>query len=55
MAAGSGEVTWREPVEGSYVVLTPGAGGLYRSRVFPGLWLDPAARLRATAGGSRTR
>jgi hypothetical protein len=28
---------------GRYVLLPPGADGLYRSEVFPGLWLDPQA------------
>jgi hypothetical protein len=28
-----------------FVTLSPDADGLYRSRVFPGLWLDPAALL----------
>jgi hypothetical protein len=26
--------------------LPPGPDGIYRSEVFPGLWLDPAALLR---------
>ncbi|MBI4584473.1 MAG: Uma2 family endonuclease [Planctomycetes bacterium] len=30
---------------GNYEVLPPGADGIYRSRVFPGLWLDPQALL----------
>jgi hypothetical protein len=31
--------------EGRLVDVSPDADGLYRSRVFPGLWLDPAALL----------
>jgi hypothetical protein len=29
--------------QGNYVPLPPGPDGLFRSEVFPGLWLDPAA------------
>ena len=31
---------------GQFVPLAPGADGILRSEVFPGLWLDPAAWLR---------
>lgn len=37
------EILWRELVEGSYRRIEPDADGLFRSRVLPGLWLDPAA------------
>ena len=37
------EIVWRELVQGSYREIAPDADGLFRSRVFPGLWLDPAA------------
>jgi len=30
-----------------YVLLAPDTGGILKSRVFPGLWLDPAALLAA--------
>lgn len=32
-------------VEGRYQLLSPDADGLYRSRIFPGLWLDGPALL----------
>ena len=35
---------------GRFVDLEPGADGIYRSEVFPGLWLDPDALL---AGDTR--
>jgi hypothetical protein len=40
------EVLWHVLENGRYVSLEPGADGLIRSRVFPGLWLDPAALLK---------
>src|SRR5262249_39814053 len=40
------EVDWFVLREGKYEPLAPGADGLLRSEVFPGLWLDPAALLR---------
>lgn len=49
------EVIWHVLREGRLVAFPPDGDGLYRSRVFPGLWLDPQAlltddtrRLRAT-------
>lgn len=39
------EIRWHELVEGRYRVLPPDADGLWRSRVFPGLWLDGRALL----------
>jgi len=39
-------VRWLALRNGRYEELAPGADGLYRSEVFPGLWLDPAALLR---------
>lgn len=36
-------VQWRCLVDGSYEMLEPGADGVYRSREFPGLWLNAAA------------
>jgi hypothetical protein len=42
-----GEIDWFALEAGEYKLLAPGADGLLRSRVFPGLWpglwLDPAA------------
>ena len=43
------EVVWRDLVEGRYVPLAPGNDGTLRSRVFPGLWLDPEALLAGDA------
>ena len=37
------KVVWYRPVDGKYAPLEPGADGLLRSVVFPGLWLDPDA------------
>jgi Uma2 family endonuclease len=37
------QIVWRELVRDRYHETAPDEDGLYRSRVFPGLWLDPAA------------
>jgi Uma2 family endonuclease len=37
------QVVWRELVDGKYREIAPAEDGCLRSRVFPGLWLDPAA------------
>ena len=37
------QVTWLELVDGKYQEIAPDEDGLLRSRVFPGLWLDPKA------------
>ena len=39
-------IDWFVLREGRYEPLAPGADGILRSEVFPGLWLDPAALLR---------
>lgn len=39
------EIRWHELVDGRYRVLPPDADGLWRSGVFPGLWLDGKALL----------
>lgn len=39
------EIRWHELVDGRYQVFSPDADGLWRSRVFPGLWLDGNALL----------
>ena len=39
------EVLWFRHERGAYEPLTGDADGVLRSRVFPGLWLDPAALL----------
>jgi Uma2 family endonuclease len=40
------QVFWFVRRRGRFKVMTPGADGILRSEVFPGLWLDPAALLR---------
>src|SRR5262245_17339810 len=42
-------VHWFILRDGRYHNHPPGADGIYRSEVFPGLWLDPAALLRLDA------
>jgi hypothetical protein len=44
------EVYWFVLRKGRFVDLEPGLDGIYRSEVFPGLWLDPQALL---AGDTR--
>lgn len=39
------EIRWHVLVDGCYQLLSPGADGVHRSRVFPGLWLDGQALL----------
>jgi Uma2 family endonuclease len=39
------EVLWHVWENGRFRAVAPDADGLYRSHVFPGLWLDPAALL----------
>src|SRR5487761_1246769 len=39
------EIRWHVLVGGKYRILSPEADGLWRSRVFPGLWLDGQALL----------
>lgn len=39
------EIRWHVLVDGRYQRLPPNADGLWRSRVFPGLWLDGKALL----------
>jgi Uma2 family endonuclease len=41
------KVFWFVGRDGHFVELQPGADGILRSEVFPGLWLDPAALLRS--------
>jgi len=40
------EVLWFVLREGRFVELPPGPDGIYRSEVFPGLWLDPQALVK---------
>jgi Uma2 family endonuclease len=39
------EIRWFLLREGRFVDLPPGPDGIFRSEVFPGLWLDPSALL----------
>src|SRR5262249_52457894 len=43
---GEGEVRWHRLTSGRFEVLPAPADGVYRSAVFPGLWLDAPALLR---------
>jgi Uma2 family endonuclease len=45
------EIRWHELVGGTYQTLAAGTDGVWRSRVFPGLWLDGQALLRGDAAG----
>jgi Putative restriction endonuclease len=45
MLLGERQIIWRELFDGRYRPIPPDADGLLRSRVFPGLWLDPEAAL----------
>jgi Uma2 family endonuclease len=44
-------VDWFVLREGEYVKLAAGEDGIYRSEVFPGLWLDPKALLGRNLAG----
>ncbi len=37
------QVYWFHWKEGAYVSVEPDEGGIYRSRMFPGLWLNAPA------------
>lgn len=39
------EVLWHVQQDGRLVAIPPDGDGIYRSRIFPGLWLDPTALL----------
>jgi Uma2 family endonuclease len=41
-----GELDWFRRVEGQYQLQSPDAQGVFRSAIFPGLWLDRPALLR---------
>jgi Uma2 family endonuclease len=45
------QIDWFVNHEGEFQPLLPGADGILRSTIFPGLWLDPAALVR----GERAR
>ena len=43
------EIRWHQLVDGTYELLAPDADGIWRSRVFPGLWLNGQAMLAGDA------
>ena len=43
IALGPDEIHWFVRREGRFTPMAPGADGWFRSEVYPGLWLDPAA------------
>ena len=45
------EVFWYEGSDEGFTRSDPGEDGVYRSKVFPGLWFDPAAYFRGDARG----
>ncbi len=45
------EVDWFVLQGGEYVLVTPPPDGIYRSEVFPGLWLDPRALIQGDLAG----
>lgn len=45
------EIDWFILRDGRYDRLRPDAAGVYRSEIFPGLWLDTAALLRGDVAG----
>jgi hypothetical protein len=47
------EVIWHALREGRLIPVPPGADRLYRSEVFPGLWLDPRALMAGDRGALR--
>ena len=44
------EIDWFVQRAGAFARLAPDAAGVYRSEVFPGLWLDAAALVRGDVG-----
>ena len=44
-------IEWRILEDGSYRLMKPSPEGIYKSRVFPGLWLDSSAFWRGDAAG----
>jgi Uma2 family endonuclease len=45
------EVRWFVRRDGHFVEMKPGEDGIYRSEVFPGLWLDPKALFEEDLNG----
>jgi Uma2 family endonuclease len=48
---GENRLLWWELRQGEYHEIPPHTDGLFKSGVFPGLWLDPAALLRGNMKG----
>ena len=51
VALDANEVHWHVRRGDKLVSIPPDPDGIYRSEVFPGLWLDPAALLRKDFAG----
>jgi Uma2 family endonuclease len=49
LAIDPNEVFWHERIGEAFSRVTPGEDGVYRSKMFPGLWFDPAAFFRGDA------
>jgi Uma2 family endonuclease len=47
-------VIWFVREGGGFVEMPPDADGIYRSRIFKGLWLDPAALLAGDTGRAQS-
>jgi hypothetical protein len=47
-------IEWRILEQGSYRLMEPDSDGIFRSRVFPGLWVDSTAFWREDAAGLLT-
>jgi hypothetical protein len=47
------EILWHVLENGRFIAVKPDPDGLYRSRAFPGLWLDPTALLAGDRGAVR--
>jgi Putative restriction endonuclease len=52
MALDTQEIHWHVRRDDKLVRIAPDPDGIYRSTVFPGLWLDPAALLRKDLAGA---
>jgi hypothetical protein len=48
------EIRWHILVDGKYQLLAPDGDGVWRSRIFPGLWLNGAALLKGDLTGLQT-
>jgi hypothetical protein len=51
LALEPGKIILRELADGRYVAVQPSEDGMLRSRIFPGLWLDPVTLLEGDGAG----